>query len=169
MLERLNIFFMTLFVLLLAGAGAYVYLDTSREERLIIAAGARSSEGFQLVEAIAEVVRRHHPKLEIEVIETGGSLDNSRLIDDGLADMATMQADGSSTASGLLIASLYPDAYHLIVRREAEIHDVSDLRGKTIALPSKGSAQNTSFWFLASHYDLTESSLTSLPMSKRAA
>jgi TRAP transporter TAXI family solute receptor len=169
MLERLNIFFMTFFLLLLAGAGAYVYLDTSRDERLIIAAGARSSEGFQLVEAIAEVVRRHHPKLEIEVIETGGSLDNSRLIDDGLADMATMQADGSSTASGLLIASLYPDAYHLIVRREAEIHDVADLLGKTIALPSRGSAQNTSFWFLASHYGLTESSLTSLPMSNRAA
>ncbi len=169
MLERLNILFLTLFALLLAGAAVYVYLDTSREEHLIIAAGARSSEGFQLVEAIAEVVRRHHPKLDIEVIETGGSLDNSRLIDEGLVDMATMQADGSSTVSGRLIASLYPDAYHLIVRRDAHIEDVSDLRGKTIALPSKGSAQNTSFWFLASHYGLTESSLTSLPMSNRAA
>jgi len=169
MLERLNILFLTMFVLLLVGASAYVYLDTSREERLIIAAGARSSEGFQLVEAIAEVVRRHHPKIDIEVIETGGSLDNSRLIDEGLADMATMQADSSTTASGLLITSLYPDAYHLIVRRDAGIDDVSDLRGKTIALPSRGSAQNTSFWFLASHYGLSESSLTSLPMSNRAA
>jgi len=169
MLERLNILFLTMFVLLLAGAGAYIYLDTSREEHLIIAAGARSSEGFQLVEAIAEVVRRHHPKLDIEVIETGGSLDNSRLIDEGRADLATMQADGSSTVSGRLIASLYPDAYHLIVRRDAQIEDVSDLRGKTIALPSRGSAQYTSFWFLASHYGLTESSLTSLPMSNRAA
>ena len=169
MLERLNILFLTLFVLLLVGASAYVYFDTSREERLMIAAGARSSEGFQLVEAIAEVVQRHHPKLHIEVIETGGSLDNSRLVDDGLADMATMQADSGSSTSGLLIASLYPDAYHLIVRREAGIEDVSDLRGKTIALPSRGSAQNTSFWFLASHYGLSESSLTSLPMSNRAA
>lgn len=169
MLERLNILFLTMFVLLLVGASAYVYLDTSREERLVIAAGARSSEGFQLVESIAEVVRRHHPKLNIEVIETGGSLDNSRLIDEGLADMATIQADSSTTASGLLIASLYPDAYHLIVRRDAGVDDVSDLRGKTIALPSRGSAQNTSFWFLASHYGLSESSLTSLPMSNRAA
>lgn len=169
MLERLNTFFLTLFILLLASAGAYVYLDNSREERLIIAAGARSSEGFQLVEAIATVVQRHHPKLHIEVIETGGSLDNSRLIDEGLADMATMQADGNSSASGLLIASLYSDAYHLIVRSDSAIEDVSDLRGKTIALPSKGSAQNTSFWFLASHYGLTESDMTSLPMSNRAA
>jgi TRAP transporter TAXI family solute receptor len=169
MLERLNILFLTLFVLLLVGAGAYIYLDTSREDRLIIAAGARSSEGFQLVEAIAEVVRRHHPKLDIEVIETGGSLDSSRLIDEGRADLAMMQADGGSTVSGRLIASLYPDAYHLIVRRDAQIEDVSDLRGKTIALPSRGSAQHTSFWFLASHYGLSESSLTSLPMSNRAA
>ena len=169
MLERLNILFLTMFVLFVVGAVAYVYLDTSREEHLIIAAGARSSEGFQLVEAIAEVVSQHHPNLDIEVIETGGSLDNSRLIDEGLADMATMQADGGSTVSGRLIASLYPDAYHLIVRRESEIEDVSDLRGKTIALPSRGSAQHTSFWFLASHYGLTESSMTSLPMSNRAA
>jgi len=29
MLERLNILFLTLFVLLLVGAGAYIYLDTS--------------------------------------------------------------------------------------------------------------------------------------------
>lgn len=169
MLQRLNILFLTLLALIIAGAGAYVYINGSRGEHLIIAAGARSSEGFQLVEAIAEVVRRHHPKLDIEVIETGGSLDNSRLIDEGRADLATMQADGSSTVSGRLVASLYPDAYHLIVRREAHIDHVSDLRGKTIALPSRGSAQFTSFWFLASHYGLTESSLTSLPMSNRAA
>jgi TRAP transporter TAXI family solute receptor len=169
MLERLNILFLTLLVLMLAAAGAYVYLDRNREEHLIIAAGARTSEGFRLVEAIAEVVRHHHPNLNIEVIETGGSLDNSRLIDEGAADLATLQADGSSTRSGLLIANLYPGAYHLIARREAGIDDVSGLRGKTIALPSRGSAQNTSFWSLASHYGLSESSLTALPMSNRAA
>jgi TRAP transporter TAXI family solute receptor len=169
MLERLNILFVTVFALILVGAAGYVYLDTVREEHLIIAAGARSSEGFRLVEAIAQVVGRHHPELEIEVIETGGSLDNSRLLDEGRTDLATMQADGGGTTAGRLIASLYPDAYHLIVRREAQIEDISDLRGKTIALPSRGSAQHTSFWFLAAHYGLNEASLTALPMSNRAA
>ncbi len=169
MLERLNILFVTILVLVLVGAGTYLYFDSHRQTQIMIAAGARSSEGFQLVEAIAEVVERHHPNLRIEVIETGGSLDNSRLIDEGLADMATLQADGSASVSGRLVANLYPDAYHLIVRRDSQIESVPDLRGKTIALPSKGSAQNTSFWFLAGHYGLSESSLSSLPMSNRAA
>ena len=57
----------------------------------------------------------------------------------------------------------------MIARRDSHIRSVSDLRGKTIALPSKGSAQFSSFWFLAGHFGLSESTLTALPMSNRAA
>ena len=60
-------------------------------------------------------------------------------------------------------------AYHLIARRDARIEAIADLKNKTIALPSKGSTQHTSFWFLASHYGIDESSITALPMSNRAA
>lgn len=169
MVERLNLFFLILLTLAICGVGGYIYYDTVREEHLIIAAGARNSEGFRLVEAIAEVVGRHDSRLHLEVIETGGSLDNSRLIDEGYADIATLQADGSRSSSGRLIANLYPGAYHLIVRRDAQIESIADLEGKTIGLPSKGSAQHTSFWFLANHYGLTEANMTALPMSNRAA
>ncbi len=103
------------------------------------------------------------------MIETGGSLDNSRLMDDGYADLATFQADGSISTRANLIANLYPDAYQLIARRSADIRNVADLKGKTIALPSKGSAQFTSFWFLARHYGLDESNIKWLPMSNRSA
>ncbi|MFV2091390.1 MAG: TAXI family TRAP transporter solute-binding subunit, partial [Pseudomonadales bacterium] len=41
--------------------------------------------------------------------------------------------------------------------------------GKSIALPSKGSAQNTSFWSLVRHYGLDESTIHGLPMSNRSA
>jgi TRAP transporter TAXI family solute receptor len=169
MLQRLNLFFLVLLTFIICGVGGYVYFDTVREDHLIIAAGARNREGFRLVEAIAEVVSRHDPRLHIDVIETAGSLDNSRLIDEGYADLATLQADGSKSLASRLIANLYPGAYHLIVRRDAQIENVADLEGKTIALPSKGSAQHTSFWYLANHYGLTESSMTALPMSDRAA
>lgn len=169
MLERLNLLILVILTLVIGGVGGYLYLNSVREHNLVIAAGARNSEGFRLVEAIAEVVSRHDSRLRIDVIETAGSLDNSRLIDEGYADLATLQADGSKSMSGRLIANLYAGAYHLIVRRSAEIESVADLEGKTIALPSKGSAQHTSFWFLANHYGLSESSMTALPMSNRAA
>ena len=86
-------------------AGAYLIYDEQQTHNLVVAAGARSSEGFQLVQAIAEVVNRHHPKIQIEAMETGGSLDNGRLMDDGYADLATFQADGSISTRANLIAN----------------------------------------------------------------
>ena len=169
MLRRLNLFLIFGLLLVGAGAGGYLIYDEQRTHSLVVAAGARSSEGFQLVQAIADVVNQHHPKIQIEVIETAGSLDNARLLDDGYADLATFQADGSSSAQAHLIANLYPDAYQLIARRSAQIHAVADLKGKTIALSSKGSAQFTSFWFLAHHYGIDESNVKWLPMSNRSA
>jgi TRAP transporter TAXI family solute receptor len=169
MLARLNLFFLVLLALVIAGVGGYLYYGTVREDHLIVAAGVRNDEGFRLLEAIAEVVNRHDARLHLEVIETAGSLDNGRLMDEGYADLVTLQADGSRSLSGRLIANLYPAAYHLIVRRDAGIEWIPDLAGKRIALPSKGSAEYTSFWFLAGHYGLDESSVTALPMSNRAA
>ena len=169
MLRKFNLFLIFILLLLGAGAGGYLVYDDQQTHNLVVAAGARSSEGFQLVQAIAEVVNRHHPKIQIEVIETAGSLDNSRLMDDGYADLATFQADGSISTRANLIANLYPDAYQLIARRSANIRNVADLKGKTIALPSKGSAQFTSFWFVAQHYGLDESNIKWLSMSNRSA
>ena len=163
MLHRLNLFLFLILLILGGGVGGYLIYDDQQTQNLVVAAGSRSSEGFQLVQAIAEVVNRHHPKIRLEVIETAGSLDNSRLMDKGYADLATFQADGGSSARAHLIANLYPDAFQLIVRRSAQIHTVADLKGKLIALPSKGSAQFTSFWFLARHYGINENNIRPRP------
>ena len=167
--RNFNLLLIILAVLVAVGGAGWLVFDQRKNESLIVAAGARSSEGFQLAEAIATVVNRHHPAITLEVIETGGSLENSRLLDQGHADLALFQADASTSQNGRLLAILYPDAYQLIVHRSAGIENVADLRGKTIALPSRGSAQFTSFWYLAAHYGLTDADLTWLPMSNRSA
>ena len=169
MLRRFNLLLVLLLALAATGGAAWLFFDERRTEDLIVAAGARSSEGFQLVEAIATVVNLHHPEIRIDVIETGGSLDNNQLMDAGYADLATFQADGSSSNRARLVATLYPDAYQLIARRSEGIENVADLKGKTVALPSKGSAQFTSFWYLVNHYGLTEADIDWLSMSNRSA
>jgi TRAP transporter TAXI family solute receptor len=169
MLRKLNLFLILILLLLAAGIVGYLFYDKQQTDSLIVAAGARNSEGFQLVQAIAEVVNANHPEISLDVIETGGSLDNSRLLSEGYADLATFQSDASSSNRARLVANLYPDAYQLIVNRSAGIKGVADLRGKSVALPSRGSAQYTSFWFLAGHYGLDESSIQGLPMSNRSA
>ena len=167
--RNFNLLLIILAVLVAVGGTGWLIFDQQKNESLIVAAGARSSEGFQLAEAIATVVKRHHPEITLDVIETGGSLENSRLLDQGHADLALFQADASTSQNGRLLAILYPDAYQLIVHRSAGIENVAHLRGKTIALPSRGSAQFTSFWYLAAHYGLTDADLTWLPMSSRSA
>jgi len=167
--RQFNLLLVILAVLVGTGGVGWLVYERQQRETLIFAAGARSSEGFLLAEAIAAVVSRHHPDLMLEVIESGGSLENSRLLDDGHADLALFQADASTSQRGRLIASLYPDAYQLIVHRDSDIESVADLRGKTIALPTHGSAQFTSFWYLANHYGLNDSDFTWLPMSNRSA
>jgi TRAP transporter TAXI family solute receptor len=169
MLRRFNLLLILLLALAATGGAAWLFFDQRQTDDLIVAAGARSSEGFQLIEAIATVVNRHHPRIRIDVIETGGSLDNSQLMDAGYADLATFQADGNSSKRARLVATLYPDAYQLIARRSEGIENVADLKGKTVALPSKGSAQFTSFWYLANHYGLTEADINWLSMSNRSA
>jgi TRAP transporter TAXI family solute receptor len=169
MSRSFNLLLLAMVILAAIGALGWLLFEERQTRTLIVAAGARSSEGFQLVESIAAVVNVHHPSIAMEVIETGGSLDNSRLLDAGYADLAVFQADANSSKRARLLTTLYPDAYQLIVRNSAGIRDVSDLAGKTLALPTRGSAQFTSFWFLAGHYGLTESDIDWLPMSSRAA
>jgi TRAP-type uncharacterized transport system substrate-binding protein len=50
--------------------------------------------------------------------------------------------------------------YQLLVTEQSGIQTFSDLRGKRIALPPKGSGQYKSFWFLAEHYGLQPKDLT---------
>jgi TRAP transporter TAXI family solute receptor len=167
--RRFNLLLLFLLGVSAVAAAGWLVLDLGRPQTLIVAAGSRNSEGFGLAEAIATVVRSHHPDVAVEVIETGGSLSSSRLLDEGYADLAIVQSDVRVSNRSRLVAVLYPDAYQLIARQSAGIETVADLEGKVVALPTRGSAQFTSFWQLAGHYGLHEDSVRGLPMSNRAA
>ncbi|UEM19259.1 TAXI family TRAP transporter solute-binding subunit [Skermanella mucosa] len=88
-------------------------------------------------------------------VSTDGSVENLRLIQDGSADVALAQNDIAAMAArgdGLFeragpdpelraLASLFPEPVHIIVRADAEIGTVADLRGRRIdlGLPRSGS------------------------------
>jgi TRAP transporter TAXI family solute receptor len=84
---------------------------------------------------------------------TPGSLENLRLINDGQIESGFSQADLAGwaysgiedfAASGPLpklrtLASLFPEAAHLVVRADSSIHSVADLAGRRISLGEAGS------------------------------
>ncbi len=67
------------------------------------------------------------------------------------------------------MASLYYDAYQLIVREESSVLAFADLRGLRIAVAPTDSGQNRSFWFVARHFGLDADEVIALPMSEAAA
>ncbi len=84
---------------------------------------------------------------------TPGSIENLRLINSGQLESGFAQADLAGWAyigakvfaeSGPLrqlraIASLFPEAAHLVVRAESPIHSLADLKGKRVSLGEEGS------------------------------
>jgi TRAP transporter TAXI family solute receptor len=84
---------------------------------------------------------------------TPGSIDNLRLINNGQLESGFAQADLAGWAyagvnafaeAGPLrrlraIASLFPEAAHLVVRAESPIHVLADLKGKRVSLGEPGS------------------------------
>ena len=98
---------------------------STREVRLSIAAGPRSGESFQLASAIAQVFNETVPNASIDVFETSGSAENARLLESGQVDVATMQADTHVHGGINALASLYFDAYQLIVTESSEDNGIS--------------------------------------------
>ena len=143
--------------------------ESTLSRRVTIAAGPDDGEAHAVAKALAEVAERHYPKLAIEVLETSGSSDNMRLLDEGHVELSTVQADERMGPSARMVAILYPDVFQLIVREDSEIRRVADLVGKRIALPPMNGGQAQSFWLLAAHYELDESDFQAVTMSAPSA
>jgi TRAP transporter TAXI family solute receptor len=139
------------------------------DHHIVIAAGPRAGDSFELATSIAEVVEERYPRLDIEVFETHGSSENVQLLESGHADFATMQSDVESDGSVHAVASLYFDAYQLIVAEDSEIRSPAHLAGHRVAIGPRGSGHYESFWFLIEHYGVAAEELLALPMSAPAA
>jgi TRAP transporter TAXI family solute receptor len=146
-----------------------VWALSTQETRLSIAAGPRSGESFQLASAIAQVFNDAATHTSIDVFETSGSAENVRLLEAGQVDFATVQADTRVDDTVNAVASLYFDAYQLIVNASSDIQGFEDLKGYRVAIGPANSGQNGSFWFVAQHYGLSSDQLVALPMSEDAA
>lgn len=139
------------------------------DDHIVIAAGPRNGDSFELARAIAEVAEERFPRLRIEVFETQGSAENVRLLQSGHADLACIQSDVESDGSVHAVASLYFDAYQLIVAADSPVQQPADLAGRTVAIGSRGSGHFESFWLMVEHYGLDTEDVVALPMSSEAA
>jgi TRAP transporter TAXI family solute receptor len=143
----------------------FLLREKNHTYHLVMASGGRTGEYYAFSQAFSEVVSRNHPNIEIEVIETDGSQQNMTLLRDDQAQLALVQSDTPVELPVRAVALLFPEMFHLIVRADADIDSVADLRGKRVALMPEGSGSYALFWPLSDHYGLTAEAMTILPMS----
>ncbi len=139
---------------LIAFLGAGVY-QSSRVRILRAAAGSSNGDSYILLSALKKVVERHSSKVRIEVIETGGTVENLHMLEERNADLAVAQADVTPGPSAQSVAVLFDDTFQLLVHEASPIGHFVDLRGKRIALARSG-GQFDSFMRVANHYGLRE-------------
>src|SRR5271154_6501737 len=140
----------------------------AKTEHLTLAAGASSGESYILGNALKTVLERHYPKIRITLLETGGTVENLKMLEDGRAQMATAQSDilpGPKTRS---VAVLYDDTFQLLVPKNSQLHNFVDLQGQRIALAQSG-GQFQSFLHVADHFGLHQADFQFVGTSDESA
>ncbi|MBE9113311.1 TAXI family TRAP transporter solute-binding subunit [Nodosilinea sp. LEGE 07298] len=154
-------------VLSLVGVVASAFFlvrEHTRTYRLVLASGGSTGEYYAFSQAFATAVARNHPTITIDVLETDGSVQNMDLLKSSTAQLALVQSDTPVQSPVRAVALLFPEMFHLLVRTDANINGVVDLRGKRVALMPENSGSYALFWPLVQHYGLTSEDLTPLPM-----
>ncbi|NJK68290.1 MAG: TAXI family TRAP transporter solute-binding subunit [Microcoleus sp. SU_5_3] len=150
---------------LIGAFGWNLHQDKQRVYELKLATGTKTGNYYPFGQAIAEVVVEQNPRLRIQVVETQGAEENMRRLQANEVQLAIVQNDTAAVPSARVVAALFKEVFHLIVAEESGIQNVSDLKGKHIALMAKGSGSYSSFWFVSEHYGLTGSDFQSTPGS----
>ncbi len=130
-----------------------------------LATGGETGEYYAFGEAIAQVTQKHAPNIHIEVIASPGSSQNMASVQIRDVDLALVQSDTPVQPAVQAVAQLYPELFHLIASKAANVKSMADIRGKRVALMPTGSGSYELFWPLVSHYGLSPQDFSAQPMA----
>lgn len=113
------------FVILVAWGALAAYDRFARPAEIVIAAGGRDGESFQIISAMGKLIEARHPNVRVRVRATRGTEENLRLLRAGDADLAAAQADVALEAwlrptpntepmDGGVVAVLYEDTVQML-------------------------------------------------------
>ncbi|WP_322745069.1 TAXI family TRAP transporter solute-binding subunit, partial [Leptolyngbya ectocarpi] len=138
--------------------------DQNRIYTVRLATGSPTGEYYAFGQAIAQVTETNEPKIRVDVLESPGSAQNMDDVHTHTVDLALVQNDTPVQPNVRAMAQLYPEMFHLIANKEANIDTLAALKGKRIALMPEGSGSYNLFWPLSQHYGLTKNDFQSRPM-----
>ncbi len=145
-----------------------VWLQGSKTENLTLAAGASGGESYILGCALKTVLERHYPRIHLTLLETGGTVENLSMLEEGRAQLAGAQSDIAPGPKARSVATLYDDTFQLLVAKDSPLRSLVELKGHSIALAQSG-GQFQSFLHVAEHFGLHAADFTFVGGSDQAA
>lgn len=135
---RISLIAMTIAV---AGfAVAFQFVEPSPPKSLTIAAGSKTGAYYAYAKQYAGILARDG--ITLNVLETGGSVDNIALLSGAKADVAFIQGgvgDAKANPEFQALGSLYFEPLWVFVRADAPIQVLSDLQQRRISAGGEGS------------------------------
>lgn len=137
----------------------YWSVQQAGQTRVIRIATAASGGYYYEYGAMLKEMIEQQGRYDVELIETKGSVDNRGRLLKEEADLAIIMI-GSATLRNLeLVAPLWQDYMHLIVRKNSKIKGIMDIKDHNIALGSKGSGYRAQSMLLLEHLGINESNI----------
>ncbi len=119
-----------------------------------VAAGQRGGHYSMFCEALKAPLEAETGS-EIQIVETGGSIDNSVALREGRAEVAVLQAGAAEMEGLAALVPLFPEVVHVVVRKNLDgVQRFADLNAKALILGPKGSGMRAAAEDLAAHYGL---------------
>ncbi|MFP4285306.1 MAG: TAXI family TRAP transporter solute-binding subunit [Desulfovermiculus sp.] len=183
MCKRFGISLLAL-VLTLAFALQFTPVQAAKRQFVSIAAGWVTGAYFPMAGAISRVAYKQlqDDNIKVTAESSGASVANANLIASESTDFAILQNDIASYAregkegmfdepvKNLLgCASLYPEHIQIIVRKDANIKSVSDLKGKRVAVGPIGSGTTENAKQILEAWDLSLDDLKAEQLSSQQA
>lgn len=127
------------------------------EVKLILATGGTAGTYYPYGGAMAKIWNSKIPGMNVTAQATGASVENVRLMNKDEVELALVQSDTIDFAfhakeafkerltKMAVVAVLYPELIHIVVRGDLDIKSFSGLRGKRIGVGAPGSGTEANF------------------------
>jgi TRAP transporter TAXI family solute receptor len=163
--EKISKLLVVLLLVAVFGIGAHLLVpdEVRAETRLSLATSPPGGSWYPMAAALAELFNKEIKGLTVTVDGTGGGSTNPKLLAAKKVEIALSTLDmvfasrkgtkpykkkyDLSGVGSIILQHSSPG--HIVVREDSDIKNISDLKGKTMAIGERGAAGNTrAMWYL---------------------
>lgn len=155
---------LSLFAIIGLFSGVNAIQSALLPKEIIIASGRKDGMYARVSKQLADSLRRGTGQ-KVQILETEGSIENRELLVTGKAHLGLMQASAVDIEKVAVIAPLYREFGHVIVRNNSPIQTLEGLQGQTIVVGREGSGNRVSALKILKFFGVNEETASFSPAS----